>query len=259
MSDKKSLVLIDFENVHISLDSIFAKNIKPTEMKIFKETGKKYGDKVSVRAIGNFMKFPEQHTALTTEGITIISTTESTKNSADIALVVECMKSLQDYDSVVIFSGDADFLPLINHVLNEEKELYLYSVSGSTSSNIRNRVGEENHFYIDEVFSDKLADVTDLKEKYVLALKTLYIAIERANGVNFRVFSEFIGRAKKEHGDLSQVEITTLINDLIDLGIVFQEEVPHKKDANKTVKVFKIVYTHPQVKKLKDQGIFGRM
>ena len=67
------------------------------------------------------------------------------QDSADVQLTFDVARVLfrrGDIDTIVVVSGDREFLPLARHVLEEGRELRVVSISRATSGDLRERVGE---------------------------------------------------------------------------------------------------------------------
>lgn len=68
------------------------------------------------------------------------------KNSADVQLACDVCRVLYrraDIDTIVIVSGDRDFIPIARQVLEENRELRVVAIPDSTSGDLRMRVGAE--------------------------------------------------------------------------------------------------------------------
>ena len=71
------------------------------------------------------------------------------KNSADVQLACDVCRVLYrrpDIDSIVIVSGDRDFIPIARQVLEENRELRVVAIPDSTSGDLRMRVGRERYW-----------------------------------------------------------------------------------------------------------------
>ncbi|MBN2853916.1 NYN domain-containing protein, partial [Patescibacteria group bacterium] len=59
------------------------------------------------------------------------------KGDMDVEITVDAMYHIDKYDAVIFFSGDSDFLPLINHLKNNDKKIYILSSRNNISEELR--------------------------------------------------------------------------------------------------------------------------
>ncbi|MCF7795425.1 NYN domain-containing protein [Patescibacteria group bacterium] len=59
------------------------------------------------------------------------------KGDMDVEITVDAMYHIDKYDAVIFFSGDSDFLPLVNHLKNNNKIVYILSSRNNISEELR--------------------------------------------------------------------------------------------------------------------------
>ncbi|NTU54501.1 MAG: NYN domain-containing protein [Chlorobiaceae bacterium] len=63
------------------------------------------------------------------------------KGNLDIELVIDALVSSDQYDIFILFSGDGDFLPLIEAIKSKGKNVFVYSTIGLSSIEIVSELG----------------------------------------------------------------------------------------------------------------------
>lgn len=59
------------------------------------------------------------------------------KGNLDVELTIDAVHTVEKYDTAVLFTGDSDFLPLINYIRNKNKKAYVYSTANNISFELR--------------------------------------------------------------------------------------------------------------------------
>jgi uncharacterized LabA/DUF88 family protein len=59
------------------------------------------------------------------------------KGDMDVEITVDAMYHIDKYDTAIFFSGDSDFLPLVNHLKNNNKKVYILSSRNNISEELR--------------------------------------------------------------------------------------------------------------------------
>jgi len=59
------------------------------------------------------------------------------KADCDVNITVEGMANFNDYDKIILFSGDGDFLPFLRFLSDSSKDVEVYSFKKSTAREIR--------------------------------------------------------------------------------------------------------------------------
>lgn len=71
------------------------------------------------------------------------------KGNMDVEITIDAMHNLNRYDIAVLFSGDADFLALVNYLKNHGKEIYVFSSKDNISHELK--TGGNGYFDIREI------------------------------------------------------------------------------------------------------------
>lgn len=133
-------VFIDFENLYYSSVNNYGEE---PDLMIIRTLCAKKGGIASIQAFGDWVRFNGQIDNLQTSGIqpvfTPLSRTE--KSSADTFICVHAMKLFmqnQNINTLILVSGDRDFIPLLNELRSLGKNTYLMGVPGSISRDLIN-------------------------------------------------------------------------------------------------------------------------
>ena len=133
-------VFIDFENIYYSSLNNFGEE---PDLMIIRNLCEKKGGIASIQAFGDWVRFNGQINSLLTSGIqpvfTPLSRTE--KSSADTFICVHAMKLFmqnENINTLILVSGDRDFIPLLNELRSLGKNTFLMGVPGSISRDLVN-------------------------------------------------------------------------------------------------------------------------
>jgi len=133
-------VFIDFENLYYSSLNNYG---EAPDLMIIRSLCEKKGGIASIQAFGDWVRFNEQIDKLQTSGIqplfTPLSRTE--KSSADTFICVHAMKLFmqnENINTLILVSGDRDFIPLLNELRSLGKNTFLMGVPGSISRDLVN-------------------------------------------------------------------------------------------------------------------------
>lgn len=74
----------------------------------------------------------------------------SQKGNLDIEMTIDIMEIKDQVDTVIIASGDGDFVPLVEYLKKQNIQIELYSVPDSTAMDLKNSVSK--YFKIDESY-----------------------------------------------------------------------------------------------------------
>jgi uncharacterized protein (TIGR00288 family) len=133
-------VFIDFENIYYSSLNNFGEE---PDLMIIRNLCEKKGGIASIQAFGDWVRFNEQINSLQTSGIQPVFTplSRAEKSSADTFICVSAMKLLmqnQNINTLILVSGDRDFIPLLNELRSLGKNTFLMGVPGSISRDLVN-------------------------------------------------------------------------------------------------------------------------
>ena len=131
-------VFIDFENIYYSSLNNYGEE---PDLTIIRNLCEKKGGIASIQAFGDWVRFNEQINSLQTSGIQPVFTplSRAEKSSADTYICVYAMKLLmqnQNINTVILVSGDRDFIPLLNELRSLGKNSFLMGVPGSISRDL---------------------------------------------------------------------------------------------------------------------------
>ncbi len=133
-------VFIDFENLYYSSLNNYG---EAPDLMIIRNLCEKKGGIASIQAFGDWVRFNDQINSLQTSGIqpvfTPLSRTE--KSSADTFICVSAMKLFmqnENINTLILVSGDRDFIPLLNELRSLGKSTFLMGVPGSISRDLVN-------------------------------------------------------------------------------------------------------------------------
>jgi uncharacterized LabA/DUF88 family protein len=59
------------------------------------------------------------------------------KGNLDIEIAMDMIHKMPDYDEAILFSGDSDFLEVVNILRKSQKKVFIYSTRGSLSTELR--------------------------------------------------------------------------------------------------------------------------
>lgn len=59
------------------------------------------------------------------------------KGNMDVEITIDALHHMSKYDIAVLFSGDSDFLALINYLKRRDKKVYVYSSKNNVSEELR--------------------------------------------------------------------------------------------------------------------------
>ena len=68
------------------------------------------------------------------------------KGNMDVEVTIDAIHHIEKYDIAVFFSGDSDFLALVNHLKNNGKKVYIFSSKNNISTELR--TGGDKYFDI---------------------------------------------------------------------------------------------------------------
>ncbi|MCU0345279.1 MAG: NYN domain-containing protein [Ignavibacterium sp.] len=135
-------VFIDFENLYYSSLNNYG---EAPDLMIIRNLCEKKGGIASIQAFGDWVRFNEHINSLQTTGIqpvfTPLSRTE--KSSADTFICVHAMKLFmqnENINTLILVSGDRDFIPLLTELRSLGKNTFLMGVPGSISRDLVNVV-----------------------------------------------------------------------------------------------------------------------
>lgn len=151
-------VFVDFENVYVSVREKF--DATPN-FELIMDRCEDYGRIVIARAYADWYRYPRVTSALFANGVEPMyvptyyydreagRTGRPIKNSVDIHLCIDAMRTLYSQPHIlkyVLVTGDRDFIPLVNAIRQQGKEVIIIGIGGAASAHLA-QSGDEFLFY----------------------------------------------------------------------------------------------------------------
>lgn len=181
-------VLIDVENIHYSTLNNYSET--PDWARIV-DVCKTFGRISSIQAFGDWIEFQKEIPEIQSNGIQpiFVPLSQDGKSSLDCYLTVSAMKLFfqnETVDTLILASGDRDYIPLISELKAMGKNVIILAVPGTLSKDLTTIVDEvipykpvREHRVLSDV--EEKADVTTFKHFVVETLREL-----ESNSVNDR-------------------------------------------------------------------------
>jgi uncharacterized protein (TIGR00288 family) len=147
-------VFIDFENVYVSVRDKLDAN---PNFEAIMDRCEDFGRVVIARAYADWYRYPRVTSALYANSIEPIyvptyyydrdmgRTGRAIKNSVDMNLCIDAMKTLFTHTNIakfVLATGDRDFIPLVNSIRQQGKEVIIIGIGGAASSHLAQSADE---------------------------------------------------------------------------------------------------------------------
>ncbi len=192
-SEKDVALFLDFENVYISVRQVYNQN---PNFELIIEKAEEYGRLIISRAYADWYHYQRITNALYANGIEPVYVptyyygqnpqhTHAIKNSVDIHMVIDAMRTLYTHDNIdtyVFVTGDRDFIPLMNAIRQYGKECIVIGVAEAASSHLA-QSADEFHFY--HQLSDEVVPANSTKDPFEAIAKAVEMARERSNEPTF--------------------------------------------------------------------------
>jgi len=194
MEDKKRTdvaVFMDFENIYIATREKYKANPK---FDYIMERCDMYGRVVIARAYADWYQYSRITNALYANGIEpryvpnyYYGAPEdernvAIKNSADIHLVIDAMRTLFSHPNIhtyILVTGDRDFIPLVNNIRQGGRRVIVIGVADATSSHLAQSADE--FIFYHQLAEDIVPPKPKTKEIYDVLVDALKLARERKN------------------------------------------------------------------------------
>lgn len=252
---KDVAVFFDFENIVFSVRNNYNINANFEDLM---DKCKEFGRVVVARAFADWSRHSSAMiTSLISNGFdpvyvpsfTTTNEGQSTirKNAVDMYMAIDAMDVLHSRKNVgafVLLTGDSDFLPLINAVRREGKDVIAIGVDGSTSSHLVQSVDE---FILYSQVSNLPSDTPrkkpqDIYEGLVFAIKELYAnnkstvlpnvkmaMVELMGGFDETKYSDTKGRRYQKFKEFVQEAEKRGLVRLVTTGTVNEVFLPEEK------------------------------
>ncbi|MBK8442462.1 MAG: NYN domain-containing protein [Sphingobacteriales bacterium] len=124
-------IYLDFENLALSADTVYPSKTRPLLIEPIVDYATTKGNIAIKRAYADWSKtmFMQYQSMLMQQGFELVHLPETNsqgKNGSDVRLAIDVMEHLEMYpkiNTIVIGSGDSDFVPLIQRVRMRSKEV----------------------------------------------------------------------------------------------------------------------------------------
>jgi uncharacterized LabA/DUF88 family protein len=135
-------VFIDYDNIEISVEEIFGKNIDVDWARIFQHAAQ-LGRVVLRRAYADWAEAKEKQRALLGLGVELVHVNSKRgKNAADIRIVIDALELLYSekdvFTHILLVSGDGDFTELVHRLRAHGKTVIGMGISGTTAEYLVN-------------------------------------------------------------------------------------------------------------------------
>jgi uncharacterized LabA/DUF88 family protein len=86
-------------------------------------------------------------TITTPEGVAV-----EEKGNMDVEMAIDAVHNVDKYDIAILFTGDSDFLSLVNYIRARDKKVYIFSSANNISSELR--TGADGYFDVLKIPAD---------------------------------------------------------------------------------------------------------
>jgi uncharacterized protein (TIGR00288 family) len=163
-------VFIDFENVYVSVRDKLDAN---PNFEMIMDRCEDFGRVVIARAYADWYRYPRVTSALYANGIEPMyvptyyydrelgRTGRAIKNSVDMNLCIDAMKTLYTNTNIakfVLATGDRDFIPLVNTIRQQGKEVIIIGIGGAASAHLAQSADE--FIFYESLVGKKASDLT---------------------------------------------------------------------------------------------------
>jgi len=133
MSNQNVAIFLDFENLAISADAVYASKKRPLQLEPIVDFAATKGNISIKKSYADWSKpiFAQYQNRLMEQGFELVHLPETNsqgKNGSDVRLAIDVMEIMELYPSIntiLIGSGDSDFIPLIQRVRARSKDVIL--------------------------------------------------------------------------------------------------------------------------------------
>lgn len=145
MNNPNVAIYLDFENLAISAETVYPSKNKPLDIEPLVDFGTTKGVICVKKAYGDWSKtiFSQYQSDLMGQGFELIhlpETNQQGKNGSDVRLAVDVMAYIETFpeiDTLVIGSGDTDFIPLIQHLRSRGKSVIIVGFEHSVGTLVK--------------------------------------------------------------------------------------------------------------------------
>ncbi len=140
--DTQVAVFIDYDNIEISVEEIFGKNIDVDWNRVM-QTATQLGRVVLRRAYADWAEAASKQRQLLGLGVELVHVNSKRgKNAADIRIVIDALELLYNdqnsFTHVLLVSGDGDFTELVHRLRTHGKNVIGMGISGTSAEYLVN-------------------------------------------------------------------------------------------------------------------------
>ncbi|MEO0472313.1 MAG: NYN domain-containing protein [Bacteroidota bacterium] len=143
-------VFLDFENLAISAETVYSGQNRPLGIEPIIRLAESKGEMRIRKAYADWSKdlFAQYQPSLMDKGFEMIhlpATNTQGKNGSDVRLAIDVMEMLEQYpyiDTIVIGSGDTDFIPLIQRLRSRGKTVIVLGFEHSVGNLVKRNSAE---------------------------------------------------------------------------------------------------------------------
>src|SRR4030066_488208 len=177
ITDKDAAVVIDYENLFYSSQNLYSRY---PDLELLIKLCKERGRIASCQAYADWTKFQDKISELFKVGIQpVFSPVSRTgKSSADTIICVQTMRLFYtnpNLESLLLVSGDRDFIPLVVELRSMGKKVFIVGISGSYSEDLK-KVSDELILYSPEKIPNAPA-ISKSKKHQIDEVKDLLIKV----------------------------------------------------------------------------------
>lgn len=180
-------VFVDFENIYISVRN---RHDADPNFELVMDRCQDYGRITNARAYADWYRYPRITSALYANGLEPMyvpthyygrddSRSKAIKNSVDIHLCIDLMRSLYEHPHVetyILITGDGDFVPLVNTIRQHGKRAIVLGVAGASSSSLAQAADE---FILYRSLLDEGTKPREGKDPYPALVEAVHAARRR--------------------------------------------------------------------------------
>ncbi|MCB0078878.1 MAG: NYN domain-containing protein [Anaerolineales bacterium] len=203
---KDVALFLDFENVYISVRQVYNQN---PNFEVIKEKAEEFGRVIISRAYADWYRYQRITNALYANGIEPVYVptyyygqqpqhANAIKNSVDIHMVIDAMRTLYTHDNIdtfVFVTGDRDFIPLMNAIRQHGKECIVVGVAEAASSHLAQSA---DAFFFYHQLSEDVSPAKVTQDPYEALAEAVKIARKRENEPTFAtiklIMQEIMGK-----------------------------------------------------------------
>lgn len=150
MTEENIAIFLDFENLAVSAEEAYPKKDKPLEISPIVDFAATKGNICVKKAYADWSNtlFSQYQSRLINKGFELIhlpATNQQGKNGSDVKLAVDVMEHMAVFntvDTIIIGSGDSDFVPLIHLIKTRGKKVIILGFDHAVGKLVKSNSSE---------------------------------------------------------------------------------------------------------------------